>query len=185
MTDFQGTRLPDVRCIVPTRYPDARGVFWEAWHAERYRKLGVPGPFVQDNVSLSRQGVLRGLHYQHPSAQGKLVSVLEGEVFDVAVDIRRGSPTFGRWTGCILSATNGQQLFIPAGFAHGFVALSDHALFHYKCTEYYHPADERTICWDDPDVAIAWPVRDPLVSDKDRAGLLLRDLADRALPAYQ
>ena len=185
MSEFLGTPLPEVRCIAPTRYPDARGLFWEAWHAGRYPGLGVPGPFLQDNLSLSYRGVLRGLHYQHPRAQGKLVSVLEGEVFDVVVDIRRGSPTFGRWTGCVLSAANGWQLFIPAGFAHGFVALSEQALFHYKCTEYYHPADEHTVRWNDPDLAIAWPVTDPVVSDKDRAGRLFRDLTDQALPEYR
>jgi dTDP-4-dehydrorhamnose 3,5-epimerase len=184
MTDFLGAHLPEVRCIVPKSYPDNRGVFWEAWHSARYEALGVPGPFVQDNVSRSRRGVLRGLHFQHPSAQGKLVSALEGEVFDVAVDIRRGSPTFGRWTACVLSAANGRQLFIPPGFAHGFVALSDEALFHYKCTDYYSPADERTVRWDDPDIAIDWPVTDPVLSDKDRAGVLLRKLGDQALPAH-
>lgn len=177
--------LPDVLLVEPQVFGDARGYFAETFSAGRYAAAGIPGPFVQDNVSRSRRGVLRGLHLQHPHVQGKLVSVLDGEVFDVAVDVRVGSPTFGRWVGASLSAENHRQLYIPPGFAHGFVVTSDAALFAYKCTEYYHPETERTVRWDDPRIGIAWPVDDPLVSPKDQAAPLLHELEQAQLPRYE
>ena len=170
--------IPDVILFEPNVFGDERGFFFESFNAREFAKAtGLEAQFVQDNHSRSRQGVLRGLHYQvAPRAQGKLVRVTEGEVFDVAVDIRRGSPTFGQWVGEILSAQNKRQLWIPAGFAHGFVVLSENAEFLYKTTDYWSPEHERCIRWDDPTLAIPWPVSGaPLVSDKDRQGLSLRD----------
>ena len=162
--------LPGVLLIETRRFDDKRGWFLESWNAARYREAGVDLSFVQDNVSFSRKGVLRGLHFQDPHPQGKLVWVVQGEVWDVAVDVRRGSPTFGRWLGHTLSANNARQLFIPEGFAHGFVVLSETALVCYKCTAPYRPEAERTLRWDDPDVGIEWPISDPVVSEKDAGG---------------
>ncbi|WP_334157667.1 dTDP-4-dehydrorhamnose 3,5-epimerase [Oryzomicrobium sp.] len=170
--------IPDVIRFEPKVFGDERGFFFESFNAREFAKAtGLEAQFVQDNHSRSRQGVLRGLHYQlAPKAQGKLVRVTEGEVFDVAVDIRRGSPTFGQWVGEILSAENKRQLWIPAGFAHGFAVLSENAEFLYKTTDYWSPEHERCIRWDDPTLAIPWPVPGtPLVSDKDRQGFNLRD----------
>ena len=144
-----GTNFSGVMLIEPTVLDDFRGLFYESWSASRYAEVGVPGPFVQDNISSSTHGTLRGLHLQHPRGQGKLVHVLVGEVFDVVVDVRVGSPDFGRWTGATLSETNRHQLYIPPGFAHGFCVVSDAALFAYKCTEYYCPETEITVAWDD------------------------------------
>ena len=175
------TELPDVLLIEPTVHDDARGYFFEAFRADLYEAAGINGPFVQDNVSCSRRGVLRGLHFQRPYAQRKLVSVLVGEVFDVAVDVRIGSPTFGRWAGHVLSADNRRQLYIPEGFAHGFLTLSDKAIFAYKCTAYYRPEAEQVLRWDDADVAIEWPVVDvskPTVSSRDATALLLRQISN-------
>lgn len=172
----QELTLPGLRLIEPRIFRDERGQFLETWNQLRYREAGLPRTFVQDNVSWSTRGVLRGLHYQEPHAQGKLVSVLRGEVWDVAVDIRTDSATFGQWMGVTLSAENGRQLYIPEGFAHGFVVLSDGALLSYKCTDYYHPETERTIRWNDPEIGIGWPVEDPILSAKDRAGEPLRSL---------
>lgn len=176
------TPLPGVLLIEPKVYGDARGFFMEAWHLKRYREAGIQADFVQDNLSLSRQGILRGLHYQWPYPQGKLVQVLYGTVFDVAVDLRPHSPTFGRWVGYELSAANHYQLYIPEGFAHGFCVLSQEALFAYKCTDFYHPEAEYILRWDDPDLAIAWPISTPVLSDKDRNGYFLKDLPEEALP---
>jgi dTDP-4-dehydrorhamnose 3,5-epimerase len=162
--------------IEPKVFGDARGFFFESWNERRYREAGLGAAFVQDNFSLSRRGTLRGLHFQKPAAQGKLVWVLEGEVFDVAVDIRRSSPTFGRWHGVNLSSENKQQFFIPPGFAHGFAVLSETALFAYKCTDFYTPQHEVTIAWNDPDIGIQWPVAQPVLSDKDQRGLRLKDV---------
>lgn len=178
------TELPGVVIIEPRVFRDERGYFVETWNQRRYAELGLPPEFVQDNLSYSTAGVLRGLHYQHPQAQGKLVSVLRGEVFDVAVDIRRGSPTFGRWVGVPLSAENGRQLYIPGGFAHGFAVTGKDAIFSYKCTDFYDPASEGSILWDDPDIAIAWPVRDARLSPKDAAAPRLRDVDPARLPAW-
>ena len=166
-------------------FGDARGYFLESFSAERYADAGIPGPFVQDNVSLSARGVLRGLHFQHPFSQGKLVYVLRGEVFDVAVDVRVGSPTFGRWVGEYLSEQNKRQLYIPPGFAHGFVVTSDDALFVYKCTQYYRPEADRGVSWKDRSIGIEWPVRDVSLSSKDEAAPALEDIPAALLPVYQ
>ena len=178
------TELPGVVIIEPRLFGDSRGSFWESWHQTRYRDAGLPEIFVQDNVSRSVRGVLRGLHFQEPKAQGKLVSVLEGEVADVAVDIRTGSPTFGKSTMVTLSGENRYQAYIPPGFAHGFCVTSEFAIFVYKCTELYAPEAERGIIWNDPDLAIQWPIEQPIVSDKDARFSRLRDIGSQHLPAY-
>ncbi|ACL73422.1 dTDP-4-dehydrorhamnose 3,5-epimerase [Thioalkalivibrio sulfidiphilus HL-EbGr7] len=178
------TTLPGVLLIEPRVFGDERGFFMETYQASRYAEAGIAGPFVQDNLSLSRHGILRGLHLQHPGAQGKLVSVLKGEVFDVAVDVRTDSPTFGQWVGEYLSETNKRQLWVPEGFAHGFCVTSDEALFAYKCTRLYSPQTEISIRWDDPAIGIQWPVDAPALSQKDQAGLFLADIAPDQLPAY-
>jgi len=162
--------------IEPKVFGDARGFFLETWNLLRYREAGIAADFVQDNLSFSRRGILRGLHFQNPNPQGKLLQVLQGEVFDVAVDVRRGSPTFGKWHGLILNAENKRQFYVPPGFAHGFVVLSETALFQYKCTESYSPKDELAIRWDDPDIGIEWPLKEPLLSERDAKGLRLRDI---------
>ena|SRR5688572_201314 len=171
------TALPEVLVVDPAVHGDERGFFLETWHEERYAALGIAAHFVQDNHSRSVQGTLRGLHYQLQHPQGKLVRVASGEVFDVAVDLRRSSPTFGRWTAEVLSAANHRQLWIPPGFGHGFYVLSEMADLLYKCTEYYRAGDDRALRWDDPDVAIAWPLlpgRAPLLSSRDAAAPSLR-----------
>lgn len=178
------TKLPDVKLIEPSVFGDSRGYFKESWNLDRYTEHGLPHNFVQDNASFSSKGILRGLHFQNPHGQGKLVSVLQGEVFDVAVDVRVNSPSFGEWVGLILSSQNHHQLFIPDGFAHGFCTLSETALFSYKCTEYYHPEAEQCILWKDTDLSIDWPIKQPLVSDKDDRGHTLVDLPKHTLPVY-
>lgn len=176
--------LPGVLIVEPAVHEDRRGFFMETWHAERYMRAGIPGPFVQDNLAYSVQGVLRGLHFQHPYGQGKLVYVPRGEVFDVVVDVRRGSPHFGQWLGIVLSAQNGRQLYIPPGFAHGYLVTSPDALLAYKCTDYYDPPSERGIRWDDPDIGIEWPEMHPVLSDKDRGWPRLKELPGEVLPVY-
>lgn len=171
--------LPGVLLVETHVFRDDRGHFLETWNEARYREAGIAGPFVQDNVSRSHHGVLRGLHLQDPRPQGKLVGVLEGAVWDVAVDVRPGSPTFGQWAAAELSAENARQLWVPPGFAHGFVVTSEHALVLYKCTDVYVPAAEVSLRWDDPDLAIPWPVAAPTFSPKDAAALSLRELAAR------
>src|SRR3974390_1589324 len=151
-------RLSGLLLIEPKVFGDSRGFFMETWHQNRYREVGLFDAFVQDNVSFSRRGALRGLHFQNPAPQGKLVSVLEGEVFDVAVDLRRSSATFGRWQGLRLSSENKRQFYVSPGFAHGFLVLSETAMFHYKCTDFYSPKDEMTILWNDPALGIRWPI---------------------------
>lgn len=178
------TEIDGVIEIEPRVFGDARGFFLETFSAERYAEAGVEGPFVQDNLSRSEQGILRGLHLQHPNAQGKLVGVLEGRVLDVAVDVRVGSPTFGRHVARELDAARKNQLYIPPGFAHGFCVIEGPALFAYKCTEYYAPEDELTVLFCDPDLKIRWPVEDPRLSEKDRAGLRLKDIDPARLPGY-
>lgn len=173
--------LDGLLAIEPNVFGDARGFFLETWNQRRYAEAGLAVHFVQDNLSFSRCGTLRGLHFQNPSPQGKLVSVLTGEVFDVAVDLRRSSPTFGRWHGITLSEENRRQFYVPPGFAHGFVVVSETALFHYKCTELYSPKDELTLRWDDPQIGIRWPIENPVLSAKDTAGRLLRDLPPERL----
>ena len=165
------TPIEGVLLIKPKIFGDARGYFVETWQEQRYADAGLSQHFVQDNHSTSRRGVLRGLHYQTAFPQGKLVSVSLGNVFDVAVDIRPGSPTFGCWYGAELSADNPHQLWIAPGLAHGFAVLSDFAHFHYKCTEYYHPEAEACLRWDDPELDIAWPLENPVLSEKDKDGM--------------
>ena len=176
------TELPEVLLIEPDVFGDARGYFLETWSRERYRALGITCDFVQDNLSRSSRGVLRGMHMQNPHSQAKLVSVPLGEVFDVAVDVRVGSPRFGRWVGVTLSAENKRQLFIPPGFAHGFCVVSDDVLFSYKCSDTYHPEAEVGFIWNDPAVGIAWPIAGTSLSKKDAAYSHLADVpADRLL----
>jgi len=176
--------VPDVLLIEPKVFGDERGWFCETFHDLRYAEHGIGlGGFVQDNLSKSARGILRGLHIQHPHGQGKLVGCPLGEVFDVAVDVRLGSPTFGRWVGAHLSDTNHHQLWIPPGFAHGFVVLSESALFAYKCTERYHPDDEFSVRWNDPAIGIEWPMDEPVLSDKDRQAPTLEAQRER-LPGY-
>ncbi len=168
------TAIPDVLSIEPSVFGDARGHFFESFNAKAMAEAGIPTTFVQDNQSRSDRNVLRGLHYQIAHAQGKLVRVITGEVFDIAVDLRRSSPTFGRWVGDRLSADNRRMLWIPPGFAHGFVVLSDAAEFVYKTTDYWYPQHERTLKWDDPALAIDWQFKgEPILAAKDRAGLPL------------
>lgn len=177
------TDHPDVLLIEPDVFTDARGFFMETFHAEKFAAAGLPTAFLQDNHSRSLRGVLRGLHYQLQHPQGKLVRVVNGEVLDVAVDIRQGSPRFGQWESVLLSAENRRQLYVPPGFAHGFCTLSEQADFLYKCTDVYTPGDEYGIAWDDPTLAIDWPPLDYLLSDKDREYPLLNECD--ALPVYK
>ena len=178
--------IPGVLIIEPKVFGDHRGFFMETWQRERYGESGIPREFVQDNMASSGRGVLRGLHVQHPHAQGKLVQVIHGEVFDVAVDIRRGSPTFGQWAGVCLSGENRRQFWMPAGFAHGYCVLSGQAVFSYKCTDFYHPETEFSVLWNDPAIGIDWPLEDePLLSDKDRAALPLNEIDPGRLPPYE
>ena len=174
---FVPSEIPDVLLVEPQVFGDSRGFFMETWHAAKFAAAGLDCKFVQDNHSKSAQGTLRGLHYQIRKPQGKLVRVISGEVFDVAVDLRKSSPFFGRWVGEILSAENKKMLWVPPGFGHGFYVLSPEAEFVYKCTELYAPEDERCIRWDDPELAIAWPLlgQPPLLSAKDLAGVSLAE----------
>jgi dTDP-4-dehydrorhamnose 3,5-epimerase len=175
--------IPGIVIIDPDVYRDERGFFLETYHAEKYHAAGIPGPFVQDNHSRSLKGTLRGLHLQIKRPQGKLVRVIQGEIFDVAVDVRRGSPTFGKWTGVTLSAENFRQCYLPPGFAHGFVVISEVAEVEYKCTELYDPGSELGIAWNDPAIGIKWPVSDPLLSDRDTRHLTLSAVMQR-LPVF-
>ena len=171
-TDVEGVLI-----IEPKVFGDERGFFLETFQAKRYQQeAGIELPFVQDNHSRSSKGVLRGLHFQKTKPQGKLVRVVSGEVFDVAVDIRPDSKTYGKWAGTLLSAENKHQFWVPPGLAHGFVVLSDTADFEYKCTDYYDPADEGCLIWNDPDLAIEWPITEPILSEKDKLGLFFKEL---------
>ncbi len=170
------TSLKGLRIIEPNVFEDERGYFLETYHHERFQSAGLDANFVQDNLSFSKQGTLRGLHFQLTKPQTKLVQVVTGEIFDVAVDIRPESPTFGKWTGVLLSKENKRQLFIPGGFAHGFCVLSESAHVAYKCSDYYSPEDEGGILWSDPTIAIDWPVKEPTLSVKDQQNPLLIDL---------
>jgi dTDP-4-dehydrorhamnose 3,5-epimerase len=180
---FVTTGLPGVLLIQPDVYRDPRGFFLETYHERKYAEGGIPGPFVQDNHSHSARGTLRGLHAQRLRPQGKLVRAVEGEMFDVAVDIRRGSPTFRKWVGFVLSGENFHQLWIPPGFAHGFCALSERVHVEYKCTDFYDPADEVAVAWNDPEIAIAWPVESPALSGRDAKAPRLAEILD-TLPVY-
>ncbi len=179
------TDLDGVLIIEPQVFGDGRGFFLETYHQHRYQEFGINADFVQDNLSFSKRRTLRGLHFQHPNAQAKLVQVPLGEVFDVVVDIRPQSPSFGRWIGEYLSDKNKKQLFIPDGFAHGFCVVSDTALFHYKCSDFYASECEGGINWNDPGLAIDWPVDDPVVSEKDRALPILSEIATDRLPSLK
>jgi dTDP-4-dehydrorhamnose 3,5-epimerase len=181
---FVRAEIPDVVIVEPDVHRDERGFFIETYHARRYREGGILATFVQDNHSRSAGGTLRGLHAQHRHPQGKLVRVILGEIFDVAVDIRRGSPTFGRWVSVRLSAENARQCYVPPGFAHGFCVTSEVAEVEYKCTDFYDPAGELHLLWNDPDLRIRWPVTSPALSEKDRAGRPFRELYD-LFPAYE
>jgi dTDP-4-dehydrorhamnose 3,5-epimerase len=172
------TALPGVLLLEPAVFGDDRGFFLETWHAARYREAGLPEAFVQCNHAHSRRGVLRGLHFQLVRPQAKLVWAVTGEILDVAVDIRRGSATFGRWVGAALAGENHRQLFVPAGFAHGYCVLSERADVSYLCTDVYHPAGDRGVRWDDPAIGIAWPPGEKIISAKDRALPLLADAAE-------
>lgn len=179
------THIPDVLLIEPDLFGDERGFFMESWHADKYRALGIDATFVQDNHSRSRRGVLRGLHYQLKHPQGKLVRVISGSVYDVAVDIRHGSPTYGKWVGVELNAQDYKQLYVPPGFAHGFCTLSESADFLYKCTDFYAPEDEYGIIWNDPDVGIEWPGGDFVISGKDATNRSLQEIMAMGLiPEY-
>lgn len=175
---FEATRLPGVIRIIPTIHTDSRGYFIETWHSRKFTEAGVDTHFVQENFSFSSKGTLRGIHYQVRQPQGRLVRVVQGSVFDVAVDLRRSSPTFGQWTGETLSEQNRVQLWVPPGFGHGFLVLTETAGFEYNCTDHYAPEFDRQIRWSDPEIGIEWPLDDddvPLLSDKDAAAPLLRD----------
>ena len=179
------TKLPGVLIVEPKVFGDDRGYFFESFRSGNYDAAGICGPFVQDNISFSKKGVLRGLHYQYPHSQAKLVQVLSGEVADVAVDIRTGSPTYGQWVMETLSEKNHRQLYIPAGFAHGLCVLSEAAVFSYKCTEYYDAPCDAGVIWNDADLKIDWPVDEPLLSDKDIALPRLCDIAADKLPRFE
>ncbi len=172
------TKIPDVKIIEPAVFGDERGFFMETWQQKKFEELvtGKPTQFVQDNHSKSKKGILRGLHYQTENTQGKLVRVVSGEVFDVAVDIRTDSPTFGQWVGIYLSAENKRQLWVPEGFAHGFYVTSDEAEFFYKCTDYYNPSSEHSIIWNDSDIGIEWPLHGkPILSEKDQNSFFMKN----------
>ena len=178
------TKLPGVLVIEPDVFGDSRGFFKESYNEQRYHEVGIKEKFVQDNHSRSTRGVLRGLHYQLKQTQGKLVFVTYGEAFDVAVDVRKDSPTFGQWVGMMLTGRNHKQLYVPPGYAHGFCVLSDTADFMYKCTDYYHPQSEKSVRFDDPDIDIAWPIDldEIVVSEKDKQGFFLADAKPEDLP---
>jgi dTDP-4-dehydrorhamnose 3,5-epimerase len=176
------TELREVLIIETKTFPDHRGFFMETYHQEKYERLGIRTRFVQDNLSYSVRGTLRGLHYQYPQGQAKLVQVVRGEIFDVAVDLRPMSPSFGKWVSVVLSEENKHQLYVPEGFAHGFCVLSDGAFVHYKCTDFYSPKNEGGVLWCDPGIGINWPISDPLLSEKDNAFPCLSDVPKIRLP---
>ena len=182
---IEATPLPGVWLIQPDVFGDHRGYFQESWNKRKFAEQGLNLDFVQDNLSYSRKGILRGLHFQNPKAQGKLVQALQGEFFDVAVDVRKGSPTFGQWFGAVLSAENHLQMYVPEGFAHGFCVLSETALFAYKCTEFYNPQTEYSLRFDDPDIGIDWPLGDAYsLSAKDENAQRLKEFPQESLPIY-
>lgn len=184
MMEILKTSLPGVLIFQPDVFEDQRGYFMETYHRKKYTEEGLDQSFVQDNLSYSTRGTLRGLHYQYPNAQGKLVQAVKGEIFDVVVDIRKDSPAFGHWTGVHLSDENKRQLFIPKGFAHGFCVLSNTAFVMYKCSDFYAPESEKGILWSDTDIGINWPVKEPLLSPKDSQYPCLKDISSDNLPDY-
>ena len=177
--------LPEIIIIEPDVFGDDRGRFLETYQAQRYLDYGIPDRFVQDNISYSSNGVIRGLHYQLGQPQGKLVWVAQGEIYDVAVDIRKGSPSFGKWEVVILSSENHRQIYVPEGFAHGFCVISSSAIVVYKCTDYYAPKEERGISWDDPLLNIDWPIDEPVLSGKDRGYPILETMLVKELPHFE
>ncbi|MBN2180316.1 MAG: dTDP-4-dehydrorhamnose 3,5-epimerase [Sedimentisphaerales bacterium] len=178
------TKIPGVLILEPDVFSDQRGFFLEIWHRTRYESVGIKGPFVQDNVSFSQRGILRGLHYQYPQSQGKLVQVLSGRVVDIAVDIRVGSPTFGQWVGEELSDVNHRQIYIPPGFAHGYCVTSETAMFSYKCTDFYSRATEHGVIWNDHELNIDWPIKNPILSSKDSGYPMLKNISQDKLPNF-
>ena len=176
--------IPDVKLIKPRAFPDERGFFLQGYHEQQYREAGIEMSFVQDNHSRSSRGVLRGLHYQLEHAQDKLITVVRGKIYDVVVDIRRGSPTFGKWVGEILSDENHHQMYVPKGFAHGFCVMSEEVDLLYKCSDFYAPGDEYGILWADPEIGVEWPSMEMLLSEKDQKLPLLSDVAQSNLPGY-
>ena len=185
MMNIIPTTIEDVLIIEPKVFKDSRGFFMETFHQRRYMKAGINRTFVQDNLSYSVKDTIRGLHYQIKTPQAKLVQVIAGEIFDVVVDIRLDSSTYGQWTGMHLSDQNNRQLFIPEGFAHGFCVLSETALFSYKCSDFYHADDEGSILWSDPEIGIDWPVEEPIISEKDKHNPKLSDLSDDLFPVIK
>ncbi len=181
---FVPTRLPGVLLVEPPVFRDERGFFLECYHADKYRQGGIALPFVQDNHSRSARGTLRGLHAQWRKPQGKLVRVLSGEIWDVAVDVRRGSPTFAQWVGVALDAESHRQIWVPPGFVHGFCVLSEFAEVEYKCTDVYDPGGELGVAWNDPEIGIEWPIAEPTLSAKDQAAPSLAEVAER-LPVFE
>jgi dTDP-4-dehydrorhamnose 3,5-epimerase len=177
--------IPEILLVEPKVFGDARGYFLETFQAERYAEVGISERFVQDNLSRSCRGTLRGLHLQHPRGQGKLVCVVEGEVFDAAVDVRVGSASFGKWAGTCLSSGDHRQMYIPPGFAHGFCVVSEYALFAYKCTDVYLPQQELGVAWNDPALAIPWPVSEPIISEKDQRFSPLAEIDPARLPRWK
>lgn len=185
MMEILKTSLPGVLIIQPDIFKDKRGFFMETYHRKKYAEEGLDQSFVQDNLSYSIRGTLRGLHYQYPNAQSKLVQAVKGKIYDVVVDIRQGSPTFGQWTGVHLSDENKRQFFVPEGFAHGFCVISDTAFVIYKCSDFYTPESEKGLLWSDPDIGIDWPVKEPLLSPKDIQCPNLKDIPSECLPEYR
>ena len=178
------TKLAGALVFEPKVFGDDRGFFMETWNYQRYKGAGLDVKFIQSNLSKSTKGVLRGLHFQYPNPQGKLVQILTGEVYDVAVDVRQGSPTFGQWHGEILSGDNNKQFYIPEGFAHGFCVLSESAIFSYMCTNVYDVGVENSLLWNDPNIAIDWPIENPILSEKDKNGITLDKINPLKLPKY-
>jgi dTDP-4-dehydrorhamnose 3,5-epimerase len=178
-------KIKGVLILEPDVFRDERGFFLETWNKERYEKIGIRYSFVQDNISFSKKGILRGLHFQYPQPQGKLIQVLSGEVIDIAVDIRIGSPTYGQWHSEILSDTNLKQMFVPPGFAHGYCVMSESAIFSYKCTDFYNPATEHGIIWNDPELKIDWSIKEPVLSPKDAKYPRLKELSHSELPRFE
>ena len=175
---FIPTKIPDVILVEVTKFGDHRGFFMETYHAEKFSAGGISATFIQDNHASSQKNILRGLHYQLKFPQGKLIRCIQGEILDIAVDIRKSSPTFGQWVGEILSSENARQLYVPPGFAHGYVVRSDNAEVEYKCTELYHPEDDYGILWNDPAIGIDWGIENPILSEKDKQQPLLKDVKD-------
>jgi len=183
--NIRETSLKGVLVLEPNVFSDERGFFLETFNSARYANAGIRDSFVQDNISFSQKGVLRGLHFQYPQSQGKLIQVLSGQVFDVVVDIRVGSPTFGQWESYVLSDANHRQIYILPGFAHGYCVTSETAIFSYKCTDFYNPATESGIIWNDPDLNIDWPIKEPVLSPKDAAYPRFKDLPQDKLPHFR